>query len=267
MTTVSKQEFADYIRQFRHKELFDYLGWDNDRTTVPPQKAGEEVVAPKIIADKNGFKIITVHAKLMPLYAVRSQVVVALKKLFAESIIIFSDKDKREQVWRYGKVEIKYNISQDTERLYQRASGLIFDIDEQDNITIVGVTSRVKTNFAVNAEKVAKKFYDAFRKEHKALEERLKSEHTTAANGGDWNSAAKIAKQLADIGRWKSSLASFQSEIAKSGIAFGIDDAEISDDTEDFDDESIPTHRRSKTTPKSPIMIADTYGGYKDGKN
>lgn len=169
MTTVSKQEFTDYIRQFRHRELFNYLGWDNDRTLIPPQKAGEEIVLPKIIADKNGFKIIAVQVERIPQYAVRNQVVVALKKLFAESIVIFTDKVKCEQVWRYGKVEIKYNADQDTERLYQRASGLIFDIDEQDNITIVDVTARVRTNFAANAERVTKKFYDGFRKEHKAL--------------------------------------------------------------------------------------------------
>jgi hypothetical protein len=169
MTAISKQEFTDYVRQFRHKELFNYLGWDNDQTAIPPQKAGEEIVAPKIIADKNGFKIITAEFVQIPPYAVRSQVAVALKKLFAENIVIFTDRDKREQVWRYGKVEIKYNIAQDTERLYQRASGLIFNIDEQDNITIVDVTARVKTNFAANAERVTKKFYEAFRKEHKAL--------------------------------------------------------------------------------------------------
>jgi len=169
MKTVSKNEFTQYIREFNHKGLFQILGWDLDRQNIPRLKIDNETVEPQIIADKNGFKIITVQSAEIPQYAARSKTANALKKMFAENIIIFTDHKQQEQLWRYGKIEIRYNVKQNTERLYQRASGLIFDIDEQDNITIIDVVSRVNTNFAANAERVTKKFYDAFRKEHDAL--------------------------------------------------------------------------------------------------
>jgi hypothetical protein len=83
--------------------------------------------------------------------------------------LIFHDTGKTEQVWLYcyninsrnKRAELRFGVNQDVERLYQRASGLIFELDEQDNITIVDVTARVRGNFAANAEKVTKRFYDA----------------------------------------------------------------------------------------------------------
>jgi hypothetical protein len=175
--TLTKIEFGEHLRGFRHRELFNYLGWDNDRTALNPIMIAETIYEPKIIADKNGFKIISCASKDMPTYAARVQIANALKKLFHESIIIFSDRKKSEQVWLYSynengrnkKAEVKYSHAQDPERLYERAAGLIFDIDEQDNITIIDVTARVRSNFAVNAERVTKRFYDAFKKEHTAL--------------------------------------------------------------------------------------------------
>ena len=68
-----------------------------------------------------------------------------IKALKHEHIIIFCSEETGEQVWlynyrvgdKYKVAEIKYNINQDPESIYQRASGLIFELDEEDNITII----------------------------------------------------------------------------------------------------------------------------------
>lgn len=174
---ISKTQFAGYIREFRFRELFIDLGWDNDRTVVTPLRIDGYVVTPQVVANKNGFKIIECSSPQMPPSPIRFQVSSALKKRFAEHLIIFRDDSAKEQIWLYcytlnglnKKSEVRYNNSQDAERLYQRAAGLIFELDEQDNITIVDVTARVRGNFGANAERVTKKFYDQFKKQHTAL--------------------------------------------------------------------------------------------------
>jgi hypothetical protein len=32
---ITKQEFSNYIKQFKFKELFNDMGWDQDRTSQP----------------------------------------------------------------------------------------------------------------------------------------------------------------------------------------------------------------------------------------
>jgi len=169
--------FSDYIKGFRFKELFNDLGWDLGKTSIPSINVDNETYQSKVVAEKSGFKIISCEVNVIPSYAIRHKIANTLKKLIHESIIIFTDSTKEKQVWLYTyidgnrpkKAEFEYNSAQDTERLYQRASGLIFTLDEQDEITIVDVSRRVKNNFAQNAEKVTKKFYDSFKKQHTAL--------------------------------------------------------------------------------------------------
>ncbi|MCL1877820.1 MAG: hypothetical protein FWF80_03100, partial [Defluviitaleaceae bacterium] len=177
MNNITKLLFGDYIKDFRLQELFNYLGWDNDRTKISPLKIDDVIYQPKILADKNGFKIVECSAEAIPLYSVRSQVLGALRVKFAEIMIIFTDIKKTRQVWMYGyklgtqnkKTECEYHSGQDPQALYERTAGLFFSLDEEDNITIVDVTARVRSNFTQNAERVTKKFYTEFKAQHTAL--------------------------------------------------------------------------------------------------
>jgi len=174
--SISKQEFEELVKGFKHRELFNYLGWDNDRSSAPPIGIEDLLFQPTIVADKNGFKVI-VCAGAIPAYPIRMQLTNKLKVLFHEHILIFVDAAQEEQLWLYcysshsrrQKAEIRYCNSQDVERLYERAFGLFFELDEQDNITIFDVTARVRDNFSANAEKVTKKFYAEFKQKHTAL--------------------------------------------------------------------------------------------------
>jgi len=174
--SITKAEFAAKIKGFKHKELFNYMGWDNDRSQTPLQPVDGAAARPEIIADKHGFKVITINGAI-PAYTTRIKIAKRMRALFHNHILIFADAKKQEQLWLYSyndgkkdcKTEIRYSNSQDPERLYQRASGLIFEIDEQDSITIVDVSARVRGNLANNAEKVTKKFYELFKKEHTKL--------------------------------------------------------------------------------------------------
>lgn len=174
--SIPKQQFEELVKGFRYRELFNELGWENDYTPVQPLEIGENLFQPEIVADKNGFKIMVCEGAV-PDYSTRMKLTHNLKPLFHEHILIFVDKARKEQLWLYRysidsrpkRSEIRYNNSQDIERLYQRASGMVFELDEQDNITIIDVVARVKSNLSVNAERVTKRFYSDFKKQHTAL--------------------------------------------------------------------------------------------------
>lgn len=176
---ISRKEFAAYVKNYDFRGLFNYLGWNYSNNRIPPIEVKGKSYSFEVVADKSAFKIVVCTAAddALPPYAVRCQIAGIIKKDFHENILIFQSKKTGLQAWFYSytvggkakKTEIVYEIGQDPERLYERAAGLIFDLDEEDNITILDVTNRVNANFAVNAEKVTKKFYDGFKREHNNL--------------------------------------------------------------------------------------------------
>jgi hypothetical protein len=174
---LSKAEFSAYIKAFQFRELFNEMGWNNDRTR-------QAIILDEIpynltaIAEKSGFRIFICepsYGNKIPDLATRKKIEGKVTKLFQEHLIIFIDEHKQEQVWQLAvrkagsptKIsETRYSIYQDPELLYQRASGLFFTLDEEEQVTIIDVTRRVAENLQQNNERVTKKFYESFKKEH-----------------------------------------------------------------------------------------------------
>ena len=177
---ITKASFSRYIKAFQFRELFNDMGWNNDRTKQPII-VDDETYTLAGIAEKSGFRIFTCEpatGNKLPDSATRKKIEGKVTKLFQEHLIIFIDEQKKEQVWQLAvrkagsptKIsETRYSLSQDPELLYQRASGLFFKLDEEEKITIVDVTKRVADNFQQNNERVTKKFYESFKKEHTAF--------------------------------------------------------------------------------------------------
>lgn len=179
MATLTKKEFSEFIKDFKFRELFNYMGWNNDKISIPIA-IETNVFELKSIAEKSGFKILVCNSNKdkIPTYEIRKQIENKVTKLFQEHLIIFINELKKEQIWHLvirqankpsKLIETKYNISQDPELLYQRTSGIFFELDEEDKITIIDVKQRVSSNFNANAEKITKKFYEKFKKEHKSF--------------------------------------------------------------------------------------------------
>lgn len=175
--SLSKQEFLDYIQQFRFRELFNDMGWNNDKT-IQSIVVDNESYTLQAVGEKSGFKILLCNPLLngsVPEYNTRKKIEIKVTKLFQEHLIIFIDSGKTEQIWQLvvrqtGKptkvTETRWHIQQDAELLYQRAAGIFFEMDEEEHITIIDVTKRMAENFQQNNEKVTKKFYTEFKKEH-----------------------------------------------------------------------------------------------------
>lgn len=178
--SLSKTEFSNYIKDFKFRELFNYMGWNNDKT-IQPIVVDNETYTLQAVAEKSGFKILLCNPLsngVIPCYSTRKQIETKVTKLFQEHLIIFFDANKTEQIWQLvvrqaGKplkvTETRWHINQDLQLLYQRASGIFFELHEEDIITIVDVKNRVGANFHQNNEKVTKQFYEKFKKEHGAF--------------------------------------------------------------------------------------------------
>lgn len=176
---ITKSQFKEFVQQFKFKELFNHLGWDLDNYTqsIEIDKVNYTLTS---VAQKSLFKIFICKSenKNIPNYAQRVKIEKQITKSFREHLIIFIDDNKKEQIWQYvvreiGKPnrpkQIQYKNDKEPELLYQRASGLFFELDEEENITIIDVTQRVGQNFQQNNEKVTKKFYEIFKKEHQSF--------------------------------------------------------------------------------------------------
>jgi hypothetical protein len=174
---MNKKQFSKYIKHFDFKNLFINLGWDNYANKIPIAVDGNEFNL-KGIAEKRGFVIIVCppeeHGDI-PLSAVRKKIENYLRKYHHEHLIIYNNHFQTKQIWQFviqeidkpRRVrEIPYNIDQDPEMLYQRLRGLFFTLEEEEKITLVDVTARVRENLAKNSEKVTKKFYAEFKKQH-----------------------------------------------------------------------------------------------------
>jgi hypothetical protein len=173
--SLSKQEFSNYIKQFNFRELFNDMGWNNDKTTQPIVVDNTTYIL-KAVAEKCGLKILTCEVDELPNNEARRKIDTQIKRLFFHYILICIDK-KGNQKWiipikKSEKREIAildYASHQVPEFLYQKVSDLTFSFDQEEALTIVDVSKLVNDLFTVNSEKVTKAFYDKFKKEHGAF--------------------------------------------------------------------------------------------------
>jgi hypothetical protein len=88
-------------------------------------------------------------------------------------LLVFGDEGKTQQIWMWVRQELgkplaprfeQYQVGQSAERLLQKLEALAIAFAEEEKLTLVEVAGRVKKAFDV--EKVTKKFFTRFEKEH-----------------------------------------------------------------------------------------------------
>lgn len=176
--SIKKSVCSRLIKNFQLRELFNQLGWNNT-TKKEAVAVDSQTWQLEAIAEKSAFFVFVCEtAGKVPDYATRKKIDSAITKLYHQHLIIYTDSSKRQQVWQLVIKELdkpavvretSYFSTQEPELLFQKLQHLLFSIDEEENITIADVTGRVGTGFNTNAEKVTKKFYEGFKKEHTAF--------------------------------------------------------------------------------------------------
>ena len=158
------------------KTLFvEEMGWDRFKTSLPVTVGGEDFTL-NPVAEKRGVQIFQCTPNAVgriPEYAVRRKIEKEVTKSAFQHVIIFTDAKKTTQVWQWvsreaGKAlttrEQVFHTGQSGELLLQKLERISFDISEEEGLTLTGVEYKLKDAF--NKEKVTKKFYDRFQKEH-----------------------------------------------------------------------------------------------------
>jgi tRNA1(Val) A37 N6-methylase TrmN6 len=179
MNKLTKQRFSELVAHFELSALFNALGWDNFRAINKVDIKGIKYIISGI-ANKKDFCVLecVIDDNKMPPAVVRKQFERAVSKLYHDHLLVFTDKNRTTQYWQLplreeGKlkrlVTFVWRSGQDTEGLYQKFRNIVFTLDEEENITLLDVKERVNASFSINSEKVTKKFYAEFTKQHEAF--------------------------------------------------------------------------------------------------
>ena len=176
------QESTSTIRQalqdFKLRDLFvEELGWEphSDRRYIEVEGVHHELNA---VAHKRGMVVythVTNANEKMRDSSTRRKIERQLAKHVLEHFIVYVNPDKTSQVWQWVKREpgspaVTRELSfegRPAESLIQRLQGIAFTLDEEDRIGLPDVWGRVQASFDV--ERVTKRFYDHFKKEHDAF--------------------------------------------------------------------------------------------------
>ena len=175
-TTLNRESVREHLENFDLQPLFiEELGWDHGGTDTEVTVAGISF-ALQAIAQKRGMVAYQYTAEsddAFPDYPTCQKIEKTVAKNVREHIIIYATHDGNTQRWQWVKREPgqpdrsrlhSYHRGQQGEALIQKLEQLVFKLDEEDDLTIVDVSGRVRAAFDVG--RVTKKFYDRFKKEH-----------------------------------------------------------------------------------------------------
>ncbi len=178
------QEVREYLQESEFENLFTQtLGWDNHSQTLTVIVDETEYLL-TAIAEKRGMAVYEcpqiTYEQPFPDYATRRKIQKQVAKTSHENFIIYTNTDKSIQIWQWVKKEQgkpdacrehRYEQRQSGESLIQKLQSIMFTLDQEEELTLFGVIGQVYAGFDV--EKVTKKFYDHFKKEHDAFLEFL----------------------------------------------------------------------------------------------
>ncbi len=167
------------VKAFRFKDLFlDELGWDDHDHNLPVV-LDENTYTLEAIAHKRGmvaYGCSIPKGQNFPLYQQRRKLETKISRTTREHIIVFTDADQTRQLWQWVRREVgkptacreyHFHSNQSGEAIAQKLVSIAFSLEEEENLTIADVTLRVQSGLDV--EKITKKFYDRFKKEHDAF--------------------------------------------------------------------------------------------------
>ena len=182
---INLRETRQYLRESEFEDLFiDELGWDLRAETLPVTVDETEYIL-TAIAQKRGMVVFECPENStegrIPDYATRRKIQKQVAKSSHENFIIYTNAEKTTQIWQWVKRqqgkpdacrEHRYDHGQFGDSLIQKLQTIAFSLDEEEELTLFSVTGQVQAAFDV--ERVTKKFYDRFKKEHDAFLKFLK---------------------------------------------------------------------------------------------
>ena len=203
-TRLDRNTVRRHLEDFAFRPLFiDELGWDHGGVDVEAAVAGR-TFALQAIAHKRGMVaylyVADSDAAFLD-YPTRQKIEKAVAKTVREHLIVYASHDRNALYWQWVKREPGrpdrththiYRRGQSGEALIQRLEQLVFTLEEEEDVTLVEVTGRVRAAFDV--EKVTKRFYDRFKKEHRVFLDFI--EGITAAADREWYASLMLNRMM-----------------------------------------------------------------------
>lgn len=171
--------FQKLLDDFRLEQLFNELGWDRAASLPSALKIGEESFTLTPIAQKRGVMIYQCSPEStgrIPPRAILLSIEREAAKLAHEHLLIFADAEQTTQTWlwvarRPGAPAATRTQTwhKDTsgEALRQKLERIAFSLDEEEALTLPGVTVRLRDAF--DRDRITRTFYDRFATEHTAF--------------------------------------------------------------------------------------------------
>ena len=175
-TTLDRDKIRKHLENFDLRSLFiEELGWDHGGTNTEAASADRTFVL-EAVAHKRGMVVYQYVADTddtFPDHPTRQKIERAVARTVREHLIVYATHDRITQHWQWVKREPGrpdrtrqhiYRHGQPGEALIEKLGRLVFTLAEEADTTLPDVTSKVCAAFDV--EKVTKKFYERFKKEH-----------------------------------------------------------------------------------------------------
>jgi uncharacterized protein YukE len=173
---VLSSEAKELLRDGELKRLFiSEMGWD--RYSFPGKEIEYGGVAyPTLgIAQKRGFAVVAINLSTtgMPDRNARRAVDKLISAVVREHIVVFLNSANKVQLWQWAKREpgrpVKYREHlfdgrRSGDGIFQKLERLVFSIEEEESLAVATVARRARHAF--DLERVTKRFYERFKKEH-----------------------------------------------------------------------------------------------------
>jgi len=175
---TSPQAIRAHLREFDLRRLFiEDLGWDKAKLLPITVAVESSTYVLTALSQKRGFVayLCEVDGRNWPNRAVRWRLEREVAKNSLEHLLVFVDLDRTTQVWEWvrrdgHRRQIRshaYRSGATAERLAQKVERLTFDLDEEERVSIIDTTARVRAAF--DTDRVTKLFYERFRELHRAF--------------------------------------------------------------------------------------------------
>jgi hypothetical protein len=164
---------------FDFQQLFiDEMGWDNYAATLSVPVEGTDFSL-KSCAEKRGVVVwlsVAAAGARLPDREVRKKIERQVAKSTLEHLIIFIDSAKKEQIWCWARresgkpvtvLEHFWRVGSSNRAFLQKLEAITFTFAEESGLGLIDVTNRLRS--ALDVERVTKRFFDQFTKEHKAF--------------------------------------------------------------------------------------------------
>ncbi len=161
-----------------HKLFIEELGWDRHTSRLDVHVDGQNF-ALNAVAQKRGMVAYVCEPATdgsPPDYATRRKIERQVSRTVLEHLIVYIDGARTTQIWQWVKREAgkptacrehAYHRTQSGDALIQKLLGVAFSLAEEEALSLADVTRRARKAFDV--ERVTKRFYDEFRKQHAAF--------------------------------------------------------------------------------------------------